>query len=169
VWLYITSLAVGGAEQSLVALANNLDRSRYDVTIWTTFNQNPLADQVADDVPVRTLNIDGVVVGEEMATVERAENPLDYVRAPARFARAIRAERPDIVQSYLVYDNTVARIAGLLSATRRSLPERGASGISPVYHCRHSTEGSSRFRTTSPRTLERVQSSTWRRGWIPRE
>lgn len=116
VWLYITSLAVGGAEQSLVALANNLDRTRFDVTIWTTFNQNPLADQVADHVPVRTLSVDGVVGGEQMATVERAEDPLDYVRAPLRFARVIRAERPDIVQSYLVYDNTVARIAGLLSS-----------------------------------------------------
>ncbi|MGM0718368.1 MAG: glycosyltransferase, partial [Halobacteriota archaeon] len=117
VWLYVTSLAVGGAEQSLVALANNLDRSRFDVTIWTTFNQNPLADQVADDVPVRTFDVDGIVVGDErVATVERAEDPLDYVRAPLRFVRAIRAERPDIVQSYLVYDNTVARVAGLFSS-----------------------------------------------------
>lgn len=117
VWLYVTSLAVGGAEQSLVALANNLDRSRFDVTIWTTFNQNPLADQVADDVPVRTLDVDGIVVGDErVATVERAEDPLDYVRAPLRFVRSIRAERPDIVQSYLVYDNTVARVAGLFSS-----------------------------------------------------
>jgi glycosyltransferase involved in cell wall biosynthesis len=116
VWLYITSLAVGGAERSLVSLANNIDRSRFDVTIWTTFDQNPLADQVDDDVPIRTLGADGVVVGDEQtATVERAKNPVDYVRAPARFVRAVRAERPDIVQSFLVYDNTIARVAGLFA------------------------------------------------------
>jgi glycosyltransferase involved in cell wall biosynthesis len=113
VWLYITSLAVGGAERSLVDLANNIDRSRFNVTIWTTFEENPLADEVDPEIPVRTLGAEGVVVGDERtATVDRAENPLDYVRAPLRFCRAIREERPDVVQSYLVYDNTVARFAG---------------------------------------------------------
>lgn len=134
VWYYITSLAVGGAEQSLVALANNLDRSRFDVTIWTTFEQNPLAELVDSDIPIRTLGVDGVVVGDERATtVKGAENPLDYVRAPLRFARAVRAERPDIVQSYLVYDNTIARVAGLFSKDTTVITgARGERNLSSV-------------------------------------
>lgn len=112
-WLFITSLVVGGAERTLVTLANNLDRSRFDVTIWTMFAQNPLAEDVADDVPVRSLGGQGVTVGDErVATIEKAEDPLDYARLPLRFVRELRAERPDVLQSFLVYDNTVARIAG---------------------------------------------------------
>jgi glycosyltransferase involved in cell wall biosynthesis len=116
VWLFITSLVVGGAERTLVTLANNIDRSRFDVTVWTMFEENPLAADIADDVPVRTLGGEGVPVGDEkVATIEGAENPLDYVRLPLRFVRELRAERPDVLQSFLVYDNTVARLAGLFA------------------------------------------------------
>lgn len=114
-WYFIPALAVGGAERTLVSLANNLDHGRYDVTIWTIFEQNPLADEVADEVTVRTLGAEGVVPENDPFYVERAADPSEYVRAPLRFLRAVRAGEPDILQSFLIYDNIIATIAGVVS------------------------------------------------------
>lgn len=114
IWYFITALSVGGAERTLVHLANTVDRDRYDVTIWTMFEQNPLEESVADDVDVRTLGAEGVPGGQRNMYVNRAKRSGDYLRIPVRFTRALRAERPDIVQSFLIYDNTVARLAGLV-------------------------------------------------------
>jgi len=49
------SLAVGGAERVAVDIANTLDRSRYEVTFCATRNGGPLADALADDVPLTVL------------------------------------------------------------------------------------------------------------------
>jgi glycosyltransferase involved in cell wall biosynthesis len=114
-WLFVTALSVGGAERTLVDLANNLDHDRYEVTVWTIFDQNPLADRLADEVTLRTLGVTGVTSDDHAFAVEGAENPLDYVRGPLRFLRAVRRERPDVLQSFLTYDNLVARVARLVA------------------------------------------------------
>jgi glycosyltransferase involved in cell wall biosynthesis len=56
-----------------------------------------------------------------------ATNPLDYVRVPLRFIRAVRRERPDVIQSFLFLDNTIARIAGVFSP--ETVVVTGARGL----------------------------------------
>ena len=113
VWYFIGALAVGGAERTLVDLVNNVDRERYDVTIWTMFDDNLLAPDVDPAVPIRTLGMKNA--RDDDTFVSGAANPLDYVRVPLRFIRAVRRERPDIIQSFLFLDNTIARLAGVVS------------------------------------------------------
>ncbi len=112
-WYFIGALAVGGAERTLVDLVNNVDRERYDVTVWTMFDDNLLAPDVDPAVPIRTLGMKNA--RDDDTFVGGATNPLDYVRVPLRFIRAVRRERPDVIQSFLFLDNTVARIAGVFS------------------------------------------------------
>jgi glycosyltransferase involved in cell wall biosynthesis len=115
IWYLITALSVGGTEHTLIDLVNGLDRSRYDVTIWTIFEQNPLAADLDDDIRVRSLGAQGVTPSDRNEYVQRARDPFDYVRAPLRFLRAVRAEQPSVLQSFLLYDNVIARIAGTVS------------------------------------------------------
>jgi glycosyltransferase involved in cell wall biosynthesis len=112
-WYFIGALSVGGAERTLVDLVNNIDHGRYDVTIWTMFDDNLLAPDVDPAVPIRTLGMKNA--GDTDTFVGGVTSPLDYLRVPLRFIRAVRHERPDIIQSFLFLDNTVARIAGLVS------------------------------------------------------
>jgi len=114
-WLFVTALSVGGAERTLVDLANGLDHDRFEVTVWTIFDQNPLADRLTDEVTLRTLGVTGVTSDDHAFAVEGAQNPLDYARAPLHFLRAVRRERPDVLQSFLTYDNLVARVARLVA------------------------------------------------------
>jgi glycosyltransferase involved in cell wall biosynthesis len=124
-WYFIGALAVGGAERTLVDLVNNVDRDRYDVTVWTMFDDNLLAPDVDPAVPIRTLGMKNA--RESDTFVGGATNPLDYVRVPLRFVRAVRRERPDVVQSFLFLDNTVARLAGLVSP--ETVVVTGARGL----------------------------------------
>jgi len=111
-WLFITALCVGGAEQTLVDLANGLDGNWYEVTVWTIFDTNPLASDLQDDVTIRALTDAGRV---ENGSVVGASNPLAYLVAPLRFCYAAMRERPDIVHSFLTFDNVIAGVSGLLS------------------------------------------------------
>lgn len=115
VWLFITALCVGGAAQTLVDLANNLDAERYDVTIWTIFDTTPLASEVEDHISVRSLTSAGRV---ENASVTGVTNPLAYVLVPLRFCHVTYREQPDVIQSFLFFDNVLARLAGCVSETR---------------------------------------------------
>lgn len=99
IWYLIGNLEVGGAERTLVDLANGLDPEQFNITIWTITEPRPLVTDVQEHVAVRSLG---------------AKNKGD-VRAPLRFISALRDEQPDILQSFLFYDNTLATIAGLMS------------------------------------------------------
>jgi glycosyltransferase involved in cell wall biosynthesis len=113
IWYLIGSLQVGGANRTLVDLANNLDHERFDVTIWTLLRHNPLADDLVPAVEFRCLGASGKT---DILTV-------------FRLLRVVRRERPDILQSFLFFDNTLARVAGALSPETtvisgvRSVPE----------------------------------------------
>jgi len=111
-WFLITALCVGGAEQTLVALANDIDTERYDVTVWTIFDVTPLAADLDADVTIRSLSDRAHV---ENGYVTRATNPVAYLLAPTRFCYAAARERPAIIQSFLLFDNVVARLAGVVS------------------------------------------------------
>jgi glycosyltransferase involved in cell wall biosynthesis len=114
IWYLMPALMVGGTERTLVELANELDQRRFDATIWTFFDDNALASELDDHVDHRTLGAQWADP-EVDAETERPASPLDYVRVPVRFLRIARAERPDVIQSFLTFDNVVARVAGLLS------------------------------------------------------
>lgn len=111
-WFLITALCVGGAEQTLVDLVDGLDTERHDVTIWTIFDFNPLAEHVDDDVAIRSLTDSARV---ENGYVVGATTPLAYLLAPLRFCYAAATERPAMIQSFLIFDNLIARLAGLVS------------------------------------------------------
>ena len=115
VWILVLALSVGGAERTIVDLVNGLDRDRYDVTIWSVFDTNPLAADLADDVPIETLGVTATH-GDERYEITGAANPIQYALAPLAFLRAVRRHRPDVLHSFLVYDNFTARIAGLVSS-----------------------------------------------------
>jgi len=124
-WYFIGALVVGGAERTLVDLANEVDHDEYDVTIWTIFSTNPLESELSPEVTVRSLTDAGRL---ENGVIAGVETPLAYVLAPIRFWLAARREDPDIIQSFLFYGNVISRIAGLLcSATVitgvRSVPD----------------------------------------------
>ena len=110
-WFLITALVVGGAEQTLVDLANNLDTERYDVVVWTIFDANPLESELDPEVQVRALSDRGQI---ENGYVTGATSPLVYVTVPARFCYHAAVERPAIIQSFLFFDNMLARLAGLV-------------------------------------------------------
>lgn len=109
-WFLITALCVGGAEQTLVDLANNVDTDRYDVTIWTIFETNPLASEVDQAITIRSLTGCGRV---ENGSVVGVTNPLAFLAVPIRFCFAAATERPDIIHSFLLFDNLLARFGGL--------------------------------------------------------
>lgn len=111
-WFLITALCVGGAEQTLVNLANDVDAEQYDVTIWTIFETNPLESAVDPHVTIRSLTDCGRV---ENGSVVAVSNPLAYLTVPIRFCWVAATEQPDIVQSFLFFDNLLARLAGLVS------------------------------------------------------
>lgn len=96
IWYLIGTLAVGGAERTLVDLANAVDGDRYDVTIWTLADAGPLAAEVDESVRVRSLDADGK----------------HDIAAIAKFVRALRRQEPNLLQSFLFFDNTVACLAG---------------------------------------------------------
>lgn len=99
VWYLIGELRVGGTERTLVDLISGLDRDEFDPTVWTIAEPGPLASEVPDDVSIRSLG---------------ASNKLDG-RAPLRFVRELRDNRPDVLQSFLYFDNVLARLAGATS------------------------------------------------------
>lgn len=99
VWYLIGELRVGGTERTLVDLLAGLDRDEFAPTVWTITGPGPLASEVPDDVPVRSLDATG-----------KAD-----VRAPLRFVRELRDSHPDVLQSFLYFDNVLARLAGFTS------------------------------------------------------
>jgi len=129
IWYLIIALSVGGTERTLIDLANNVNHDRYEVTIWTLFEQNPLETAVAEEVTLHSLGAEGTASSGGDHYVERAENPLDYLRAPLRFLALVRTNPPDVIQSFLFYDNLIARFAGIISPETtvitgvRSVPE----------------------------------------------
>ncbi len=98
-WYLIGTLSVGGAERTLVDLANGLNSDQFDITIWTIAEAGPLAAELDDHVSVRSLD---------------AISKADILTVP-RFVAAVRREQPDILQSFLFYDNTLATLAGLFN------------------------------------------------------
>lgn len=114
-WFIIGALVVGGAERTLVDLVNEMDRDRYEITVWTVFDANPLANELPSDITLRSLSSGGKVVND---SIEGVSNPLAVLLAPVRFWAAARREDPDLIHSFLFIDNIIARVAGVLCSGR---------------------------------------------------
>lgn len=115
VWYLITALSVGGAERRLIDLASGIDSDQYDPTVVTLFDHNPLAGDLAEHVGLRCLGGRARIGDGEGTAVEAAGNPLEYARLPASLARSVRRGRPDVLHSFLFYDNLLARFAGVFA------------------------------------------------------
>lgn len=98
IWFLIGMLPVGGTERTLLELTDGLNREEFSVTVWTIADEGELIDHLAADVEYRTLG---------------AAGKWDF-RAPMRFFAAAASERPDVINSFLFFDNVLARIAGRL-------------------------------------------------------
>jgi glycosyltransferase involved in cell wall biosynthesis len=102
-WFLIGMLPVGGSERTLVDLANGLDKTKYSVTVWTIVDEGPMRDELDGDVQYRTLD---------------AKGKWDLL-APVRFLNTVRSEDPDILQSFLFFDNILARLSGSVSSNTK--------------------------------------------------
>lgn len=97
IWYLIGTLSVGGTERTLVDLVNNIDKRKFTPTIWTISDVGPLADDVVEDIPVNSLN----------ASHKLDPGPL------LRLTNHLQKERPAVLQSFLYFDNLLARLVGL--------------------------------------------------------
>ncbi len=98
--LVITDLDVGGAERALVALARGLDRSRWNPQVICLGREGALADPLREaGLPVVSLDA----------------QPSRPAQALFRLAKALRSQRPELVQSFLFHANVASRLAALLA------------------------------------------------------
>jgi starch synthase (maltosyl-transferring) len=94
--LVITDLDVGGAERALVNLATRLDRSRWAPRVIALGVEGRLAETLREaGIPCACLGGD-------------RRKPL---RVITRLAKALRAQRPALVQSFLFHANLASRLA----------------------------------------------------------
>jgi glycosyltransferase involved in cell wall biosynthesis len=98
--LVITDLDLGGAERALVALATGLDRRRWTPSVVALGPEGRLVE------PLRAAKIATICLD-----VDR-RRPL---RAVARLAGVLRAQRPRLIQSFLFHANIAARLAAPLA------------------------------------------------------
>jgi len=114
VWIFIVALSIGGAERTIVDIANNIDHDRFDVHVWTMFDTNPLADRLDEEVGYHCLDV-AATHGDDPYKVTGAVDSRMYVYAPLRFLLAVRRKRPDILHSFLFYGNVICRFGGVVS------------------------------------------------------
>ena len=101
----IRNLGIGGAERQLVALATNLDRNKFDVTVLTLYGGGEfLEDLTRGGVRAVSLNKKG---------------RWDLLSITWHLIRVIRELKPDILHSYLTGQNLLAIMAKMaLPGTR---------------------------------------------------
>lgn len=101
VFFIITGLNIGGAETQLVRLATRLKARGWDVCVVSLMPPRAYVEELeAAGIPVFPLGI---------------RRKLPDPRPILRLARLIREWRPQIVHSYMVHANLLARVARLLA------------------------------------------------------
>jgi len=94
---FITTLAVGGAEQMLVKLLRAMDRSEFEPTVVTLVNDGALIEIVRD-------------MGVEVQSLDLRRGEVSP-RALRRLVTILRGARPDLVQSWMYHSNVAASLA----------------------------------------------------------
>lgn len=119
VMLVVSGLGHGGAERQVVQLANHLDRRRFDVTVCSLSQKNPLADGLDDP--------------QSLVVVEKRWR-FDYGTV-ARLADELRRRRIDVAHAFLFDADIAARIAGRKAKTPVVISsERNADYNRPRLH-----------------------------------
>ena len=93
----IRNLGIGGAERQLVALARNLDRDKFDVTVLTLYSDGELREELVR-ADVRTISLD-------------KSGRWDISSITLAFTNVLRKFKPDILHSYLTGQNLLAVVA----------------------------------------------------------
>lgn len=107
---YISQLAGGGAERTLVNIINNLDKNKYDIVLVISENKgNDYIDLIKKDVKIVYLNVD------------RARYSI------LRLARVIKQERPSLLFSTINMNNMVLIIANIISLKKIPIIVREAN------------------------------------------
>ena len=104
--LVITGLQVGGAERCCVELAKRLDRTRYELVVYSLLAA-PSDDQSQLYTELRDAGISVHFLG--------ARSWFGFPRVLVAMWRHLRRQRPHIVQSFLFHGNFVAAIAARLA------------------------------------------------------
>jgi glycosyltransferase involved in cell wall biosynthesis len=99
----IRNLAIGGAERQLVALATNLDRNKFDVTVVTLYGGGELLEDLTR-AGVRAVSLN-------------KKGRWDLSSVSLHLVRVLRKLKPDILHSYLTGQNLLAVMA------KAALPE----------------------------------------------
>ena len=111
VLLAINTLARGGAERQLVALATGLDRQTFSVSVLCVVAGGPLADELRSaGIPVAVFD---------------SRSPLGLLRVIAH----ARGAAPDIVHSFLFGSNVVVTFAATLARTPVIITSRRSLGF----------------------------------------
>jgi glycosyltransferase involved in cell wall biosynthesis len=133
----IGSLALGGAERQLVALANRIDRDRFDPEVVTWYGSDELAADLAPEVPHTNLGLRRLASAGAM-------DGLRLGALVARLALHLRRRKPAILHAFLfsayapgalaarlaVVPVAVAGRRGLHGYTHLPLPARGLGRLS---------------------------------------
>ena len=110
---FITTLAVGGAEQMLLKLLRALDRSEFEPTVVTLVNDGALIEVVRD-------------MGIEVQSLDLRRGEVSP-RALRRLVTILRDARPDLVQSWMYHSNIAAKLASLTSTVSAGAPARASA------------------------------------------
>src|SRR6266851_5291354 len=95
--LLIRNLAIGGAERQLVALATNLDRNKFEVTVLTLYGGGELVEDLSR-AGVRTISLG-------------KKGRWDLSSITLHLMRVLRKLKPDILHSELTAQNLLAVMA----------------------------------------------------------
>ncbi len=100
----VEDMGVGGLERNLALIVENLDRRRFEVSVWCLEEGGALADELrAKGVDVRIL---------DLPTYHRPGNIV-------KLARLLRREKVEILHTHEYFANTVGRLAAVLAGTPR--------------------------------------------------
>jgi glycosyltransferase involved in cell wall biosynthesis len=120
----IDKLHRAGAQRHLGQLAAGLDRQRFAAQVVCLLDGGPIADALrAADVPVEVLRLG------------RLYGPRGLAGLP-RLAARWRAERPDVVHTYLVSANIYGTVAARLAGARAVVTTRRDTGFSRNWRLR---------------------------------
>lgn len=99
----VEDLKTGGMEKVIAAIALNIDKTKYDVSVWCVARGGAIADElVQKGVPLEILGIASYF------------NPVNIFKLAAKLRKA----RPTIIHTHGYFAGTVGRLAGLLAGTR---------------------------------------------------
>lgn len=101
--LVTDDLGYGGAERQVVELANNLNRTRFDVHVCVLSDHIPLSSTLVDT--------------EHRLHIVKKENKFDLSVVP-RLARLLKELKADIVHGYLFSAEIASRLAGRIAGTK---------------------------------------------------